>query len=127
MAENLFHHDVEGKLAPFRLGPLPIADRLMIGAALARHQAAHALDIIEVSLWIKEAVDVVYAKARDEPALDEAKDYLVDGSEDRALFDADGGQLVDVEEAAIVDLVGGDAPEAEPDRKSTRLNSSHRT
>src|SRR3712207_7173042 len=54
--------------------------------------------------------------------------------EDRPLFDAHGGELVHVEEAPVVYLVGRDAPEAQSvsllayqllDRKSTRLNSSH--
>ena len=51
------------------------------------------------------------------PFAQELEDQRVRGGEDLRALHAQGGQFVDVEEAAIVDLVGGDAPE----RQAIRL------
>ena len=56
---------------------------------------------------------MVNAQARDEAAAQETEDDFVDSVEDGALLDAHGGKVVHVEEAAVVYLVGGDAPEAQ--------------
>src|SRR4051812_10942840 len=53
---------------------------------------------------------MVYAQPRHASLLQQAKDNFVYGCEDGTLFYADGGQLVNVEEAAVVNLVGGDPP-----------------
>src|SRR5205085_5831153 len=53
------------------------------------------------------------SKACDEPLAHEPEDDLVYGREDGALFDAHGREVVHVEEAPVVYLVGGDAPEAQ--------------
>ncbi len=47
-----------------------------------------------------------------QPALDEPQHHLVHRGEHFGVLDPDGGQRVDVEKAAVVDLVGGDAPVA---------------
>ena len=44
------------------------------------------------------------------PSAQQPQDQLVRGGEDLRLLHAQGGQFVDVEEAAVVDLVGGDPP-----------------
>ena len=43
--------------------------------------------------------------------------FVVDGGEHLRLLDANGGEVVDVEEAPVVDLLGGHAPE----RQAVRL------
>ena len=48
------------------------------------------------------------------PALDHAEDQPVRRLEQLRQFDAQPGEIVDVEKAAVIDLFGGDAPEREP-------------
>ena len=56
---------------------------------------------------------MVDAQAGHEALAQEAKDQPVHRREDVGVLDADGGQVVDVEEPAIVNLLGGHAPVAE--------------
>ena len=82
-------------------------------AAFAKGLAAGVLEVVEVAFGVVEAVGVIDAEAVNVAFADEFEEFAVDGVEDGGIFDADGGEFVDVEEAAVVDLVGGDAPEAE--------------
>ena len=45
---------------------------------------------------------------------DETKDEAVRFGKDVRVLHADGGQLIDVEEAPVVDFLAGDAPEGDP-------------
>jgi hypothetical protein len=57
-----------------------------------------------------KAVDVIVAQSRHVTLRDETQHFRVHRLEDLGIFDADRRQFVDVEEAAVVDLVGRDAP-----------------
>ena len=48
--------------------------------------------------------------------MDELEGEAMHGLEDRRVFHAQGGELVDVEEASIIDFLGGDTPVREPIR-----------
>ena len=61
-----------------------------------------------------EPVDVIDAKTGDQSLLGQPERELVHRSKDHRIFDPDGGQIVDVEEATVVDLVGRDAPRTQP-------------
>ena len=47
---------------------------------------------------------------------DETKDEAVSLGEDVGVLHADGGELVDVKEAPVIDLVAGHPPERDPVR-----------
>src|SRR5579863_1495055 len=66
---------------------------------------------LEVSLGIEESVDVVDPKAVDRAALEHAENAVMDVVEDGLELNAQARKVVDVEEAAVVDLVLGDAME----------------
>src|SRR6202035_4009608 len=71
---------------------------------------------LEIGLGIKEPVDMIDPKPIDLAVFDHAEDAGVDVVEDRTRLDAQTGKIIDVEEAAVVDLVlshakKGDAPE----------------
>jgi len=59
---------------------------------------------------------VVDPQAVDRAARHQIEDQGVHAVEDDRILHADGGQLVDVEESAIVDLFGRDAPVRQPVR-----------
>ena len=71
------------------------------------------LKALEVAGRVHQAVDVVDAQARHLAGAQQLERLVVDGIQHVGQLDADGGQVVDVEEAAVVDLLGGDAPEAQ--------------
>ena len=54
---------------------------------------------------------MVDAQSRRLPLLQETKNQLMRCLKDFGALHADGSQVVDVEEAPVVDLVGGHAPE----------------
>ena len=62
---------------------------------------------------VQQAVDVVDAQARHLAGAQQLEGLVVDRFQHLRLLDADRGQVVDVEEATVVDLLGGDAPEAQ--------------
>ena len=64
---------------------------------------------LQVRLGIEEPVDMVDAQAVERPVADQREDEAVGVVEQLRQLHADAGELVDVEEAAIVDVVGGDA------------------
>ena len=78
---------------------------------MGQFQGVAALQTLQILFGVEQAVGMVDAQAVDLALAQEAEDQLVRRVEDLRPFHAQGGQLVDVEEAAIVDLVGGDAPE----------------
>ena len=87
-AENLLDDDKEG---------IDLAAALLLQAA-------------EIVAGGVEAVDVIDAQTGDRAAAHELERETVDLLEDERIFHAQRGELVDVEEAAVVDLFGGDAP-----------------
>src|SRR5262249_60243409 len=68
---------------------------------------------LQVFLGVERAGGVVDAQPGDLALAPRAQDQLVGGGGDPLLLHAQGGQLVDVEEPPVVDLVGGDAPEGQ--------------
>ena len=64
----------------------------------------------EVVQGVGEAVGVVDAQADHAPLADPAEDQAVDVLEDQLVLDPDAGQLGDVEEPPVVDLLGRDPP-----------------
>ena len=63
---------------------------------------------------VEQPVDMVDAQPLHLPAFDHAEDQPVRRLEQLRQFDAQPGEVVDVEKPAIVDLLGRDAPEREP-------------
>ena len=59
---------------------------------------------------------MIDAKSTDLALADQAEGELVAGGEDLGALHPDGGQMVDVEETAVVDLVAGHAPVGQPVR-----------
>jgi len=84
------------------------AGRFRCGAGDAAAEAA------EVGGGVVEPVEVVDAQASDLALADEAEDEGVGGLEDAGILDAYADEVVDGEEAAVVDLLGGGFPEGEP-------------
>ncbi len=70
-----------------------------------------ALQPFEVLPRVVQPVGVVDAQAVDLALAEQAEDQVVRGVEDFLPLHAQRRQLVDVEKAAVVDLVGGHAPE----------------
>src|SRR5690606_24872539 len=62
---------------------------------------------------VEEAVRVVDAEPGHLALLDEPKDQAMGLVEDFGTLDTHPGEAVDVEEATVVDLLGGDAPEGQ--------------
>ena len=62
---------------------------------------------------IAQAVDVVEAQALQPVLRDQARDQRMHGAEGRGVLDAQAGEIVDVEEAAVVHRREGDAPVGE--------------
>jgi hypothetical protein len=74
----------------------------------------------EIGFGIEETVDMIDAQPIDFAAFEHAEYARVDMVKDRAHFDTQSREVVDIEEAAVVDLVfghpmKGDAPELLPD------------
>ena len=78
--------------------------------------AARLLEPTEVFARIEQAVGMIDADAADLAVAEETQDQLMRRIEDVLALHAEGGQLVDVEEPAVVDLLRGDAPKSEPIR-----------
>lgn len=95
-------------------GPRPqlfVSGQDLFGDDVERTVAAGGLlELLEVARRVIQAVGVIDTQALDPAALDQLADAGVDKLEDLRIFDTDGGQFVDVVEAAVVDFVGGDAP-----------------
>ncbi len=72
------------------------------------------LEAEEVLAGGVQTVRMVHAEARDLALADEAEDQLVTRREHLGALHADGGQIIDVEEAPVVDLVPGHAPVGQP-------------
>ena len=75
-----------------------------------------ALQPLEVANRIVEPVRVIDAQPVDLAGRGELEEELVRRVEHRLFLHPERGEVVDVKEAAVVDLVGGDAPEREPVR-----------
>ncbi len=80
-----------------------------------------ALKVVEITTRIVEAVHVIDAQPGHPSFLGQPERQSMDRLEDDPVFHADGGKIVDVEEAAVVDLVRGDAPRAQ----AVRLVDEH--
>ncbi len=110
--EDLLDHHEE------RFAAIPGARPRIAGRGLGRGGAGQRvagarLELGEVEGGIVEAVGVIEAQAVEAPLFDQAKEELVGVVEDAVLLHAHGGEIVDLEEATIVDLLGGHAPEAQ--------------
>ena len=105
--EDLLRHH------PQRAGRAPARRRCEVEEGRPR---VAALQPVEVAGRIVEPVGVIDAQAVDLARRDELEHEAVGRIEDRLVLHAEGGEVVDVEEAPVVDLVGGDAPEREPVR-----------
>src|SRR5262249_47541069 len=92
MGEDLLHHDVERP------------------AIVGRVRTREVLQLPAVSSGVEETVDVVETDALDTSLTDHAAEQPVRGLEQRPVLHPDAGELVDVEETPVVDLVGADAP-----------------
>ena len=95
-AKDLFDDDVE---------------RLGIVALRLADQAAQALEILR---GIAQAVDMVEPQSLQLAIGDQPLHQPMRGLEGAGLLDAQARQRIDVEEAAIVDVAGGEPPVAEP-------------
>ena len=116
--EDLLDDDVEQRGAALRASPAPAAldGRSASSAASGRARSgarARRCSRSEVLLGIVQAVDVVDPQAVDAPS-DQVQHQPVGRLEHRRQLDADAGQLVDLEEAAVIDLLRRDAPVGEP-------------
>ncbi len=100
MRENLLDHDVES----------PPSVRI----AMRGVRPCERLQLAAVAPGIEQAVDVVESDALHAAFPDHATEQAVCGVEERAVLHANAGELVDVEEAPVVDLVGADPPEGQP-------------
>src|SRR5215471_2962896 len=83
------------------------------GGRTAQSFAAAALQIAQVLFRVVEPVNMVDAQAGDVAFFYQAKHQFVNRGEDFRLLDANRRQFVDVEEAAVVDLVRRHAPETQ--------------
>ena len=86
----------------------------VVGHGLVAHARAAVLHLGEIAARIVQAVRVVDAQAGDFFVRDQGEEEFVDGVEHGGHLDADGRELVDVEKPAVVDFLGGHAPEAQP-------------
>jgi hypothetical protein len=83
-----------------------------VGRLFGRRErvARAALQPLEVLLRVEQAVDVVDSQAVDAPLPDQFQHQAVCRLEHRRQLDPDAGQLVDLEEPAIIDLFRRHAP-----------------
>ena len=79
-------------------------------------QRSSDLQAFQVRLRIVQAVDMIDAQAVDHAALDQLEDEPVRAVEHAALIHAQRREIVDVEEAPVVDLIDRDAPVRQPIR-----------
>src|SRR5205085_7396459 len=90
--------------------PVVQSRRLAAGRLRLAGQVA-LLQLPEVGDWVAQAVRVVDPQPGGDPRGEQVEGDAVGGLEHRWQLDADGGQVVDVEEPAVVDLLAGDPPE----------------
>src|SRR5262245_51305110 len=83
------------------------------GDRTAQSFATAALQVAQVLFGIVESVNMIDGEAVDVALFYQAENQFVNRGEDLRLLDADGGQFVDVEEAAVIDLVRRHAPETQ--------------
>ncbi len=72
------------------------------------------LKIPQISVRVEEPVGMIHAQAGHLALPNEPKDQPMRLLEDFPALDADTGEVIDVEEAAIIDFFGGDSPVGEP-------------
>src|SRR5260370_1138234 len=84
-----------------------------IGTSRANRGRAFALKQPQILSGIAQAVDVIDPQSAGHSFTDQPEDEVVRGFKDLGLLGADRGEVVDVEEAAIIDFVGGDTPEGQ--------------
>ena len=78
-----------------------------------QHLLDRGIQSIEIVARVSQAIDVVYSKTVELCVLHPLDDAAVRRAEDGGILHAQRDELVDVEEAAVVDLVRGAAPEDE--------------
>ena len=89
---------------------------------LPRSPDDRAVQAFEVGSGVPEAVGVVDAQPADRAVLDQTQDETVSSIEDACVLDPDASQVVDGEEAPVVDLIARNPPVREP--VSLRLKQS---
>ena len=99
-------------------GAVDSMERLRVKLSLKSRQQRRPLKIGEVARRIPKPVGMVDPDPGGRPFADQPEEQLVGGGEDFRNFLPDRGQLVDREEAAVVDLFGRDPPERQPERLS---------
>ena len=105
-----------------RAGDVPVrVQRLPMAQDFLDHQIlriAERLGTIvkqrAVVAGVEEAVDVIDAQALDASRCEQFEHEPVRGAEDFRIFHPHAHEVVDIEEAAVVDLVRRDAPICEP-------------
>src|SRR5262249_55586541 len=104
---------IKGRIVCSILDPRPSPQSVIRGGGerTAKRFAASPLQMAKVLFRIVESVNMVDAQAGNVAFFYQAEDQCVNRGEDFGLLDANGGQFVDVEEAAVVDLVRRHAPE----------------
>ena len=97
-----------------RAGRRPVLGQLLVGGEDLLDDDPGVVrllgEALEVGLRGGEPVGVIDAQPVDRAALDQPDDERVRRVEHLGELDADGGERVDVEEAAVVELLGGDLP-----------------
>ena len=73
-----------------------------------------SLQIRQVFAWVGQTVRVIDAEPVDEPVTVELQQFGMGGGKNVVILDADSCQSVDIEEAAVVELLGGDLPARQP-------------
>ena len=97
-----------------RLPVLPLIPRVRLENGVGAGEKVIALEAFEILLRIVQPVGMVDAQSVQLAVGEHAEDQLVRRREDVFSLHAQRGEIVDVEETPIVDLVGGDAPERQP-------------
>ena len=95
LAEDFLDHHVE---------------RFCVVSLRVPDQAAQALEILR---GIAQAVDVVEPQALQPAFRDQLLDQAMNGVERAGVLDPQSGERIDVEEAPVVDVAGGEPPVAE--------------
>ena len=98
--ENFFQHHVDGARVGGRSDPNPF------GTA--------TLKLLEVFLRLVETVWMIDAQSGNRARADKIEKQLVRCLENFRHFHSDRSQIVDIEKAAIIDFLRGDAPERQP-------------
>ena len=108
--QDLLGHDIEGPIARFRYRAV---SSLGVPVGSRAPGFAGVLQEAEIFLRLEKPVRMIHAQPANVALTHQIENQRMHRGEDFGIFHANGGEIVDVEEAAVVDLVHRDAPEAE--------------